>query len=200
MIILDESSKVRESEYKVLDLIKGRWSPRAMTGETISKDELFSLFEAAKWAPSASNEQPWRILYALRGTPDWDLFFNLFVEGNQIWVKNAAAILIFLSKKINSRGGDSVTHSYDTGAAWENLALQAVSQNLVVHGMAGFDYERAKKDLNIPDHMRVEASAAVGKPAPKETLPEKLAAREVPSTRRPLEKTVAQGQWTEEIA
>ena len=154
------------------------------------------LFEAARWAPSSYNNQPWRILYALRDTEQWGLFFDLLVEGNQVWAKNAGALLLFISKTTFDRNEKpSITHTYDTGAAWENLALQGSLKGYVVHGMQGFDYERARTTLNIPGVFQVEAMAAVGFPASPELLPEKLQQLEAPSDRRKLEQTICEGPF-----
>ena len=167
-----------------------------MSGESISQAELAVLFEAARWAPSAGNTHPWRILYAHRDTEHWPLFFDLLVERNQIWCRNASALLLFISRKTNEQSGRPlITHSYDTGAAWENLALQGTLKGLVVHGMAGFDYARAKTTLNIPDDFNVEAMAAVGRPGPITVLPEDFQARESPNTRRGIDELVFEGKY-----
>lgn len=194
--IFDEVKGVRVSKYQTPPLFLNRWSPRSMTGEPLSDDELFSLFEAARWAPSSYNSQPWRILYAKRDTPEWDLFYNLMIEFNQTWTQHAAALIVMISRKTFEKNGKpSVTHSYDTGAAWMSLALAGHLQGLVVHGMSGFDYEKARQDLNIPDEYQVEAMAAVGKRAPKENLPDEIQKMEAPSDRLPLEKTVIHGRF-----
>ena len=167
-----------------------------MSGESIPQAELAVLFEAARWAPSAGNTHPWRILYAHRDTEHWPLFFDLLVERNQIWCRNAAALLLFISRKTNEQSGRPlITHSYDTGAAWENLALQGTLKGLVVHGMAGFDYARAKTTLDIPDDFNVEAMAAVGRPGPITVLPEDFQARESPNTRRAIDELVFEGKY-----
>jgi nitroreductase len=167
-----------------------------MSGESISQAELAVLFEAARWAPSAGNTHPWRILYAHRDTQHWPLFFDLLVERNQVWCRNAAALVLFISRTTNEQNGRPLnTHSYDTGAAWENLALQGTLKGLVVHGMAGFDYARAKATLNIPDDFHVEAMAAVGKPGPITVLPEDFQKRESPNTRRPITELVFEGAY-----
>jgi len=154
------------------------------------------LFEAARWAPSSFNTQQWRALYARRGTEHWKTFFDLLVDANKTWAKNAAVLVVFISRKLFDHDNEpSVTHSYDCGAAWENFALQGFQQGLVVHGMQGFDYERARKELRIPDEFQVEAMAAVGKPGPKELLPEKLQARESPNDRRKLSESVFEGPF-----
>jgi nitroreductase len=188
----------RKPEYHVDEIFLKRWSPRAMSGEGISHDELMSLFEAAKWAPSSFNNQPWRFIYARRNTENWELFFNLLVEGNKTWARNAAALIIIISKKaFDYDGSPSRTHSFDTGAAWQNLALQGSLKGLVVHGMQGFDYDKAREVLNIPDGYEVEAMVAVGKPGKKEDLPARLQQREIPSTRKKISDIVFEGRFKE---
>jgi nitroreductase len=189
-----KGSEVRQAEHQVDALFIDRWSPRAMSGEEISEEDLMSLFEAARWAPSSYNNQPWRILYARRNTEHWPRFFDLMVEFNQSWTKDAAALILFISKTTFDHNGEPcITHSYDTGAAWENFALQGWLKGYVVHGMQGFDYERARTALNIPEGYNVEAMAVVGKPGEKEELPEGLQEREVPSDRRKLAETIYEG-------
>jgi nitroreductase len=167
-----------------------------MSGESISQAELAVLFEAARWAPSAGNTHPWRILYAHRDSEHWSRFFDLLVERNQVWCRNAAALLMFISRKTHEQTGRPlVTHSYDTGAAWENLALQGMLSGFVVHGMAGFDYARARTTLSIPEDFQVEAMAAVGRPGPVTVLPEDFQARESPNTRRAISDLVFEGRY-----
>ena len=191
-----KGSEKRTPDHPVDRIFLDRWSPRAMSGEPMPREELMILFEAARWAPSSYNNQPWRILYALRDTEQWKLFFDLLVEGNQIWAKNAGALLLFISKTTFDRNEKpSITHTYDTGAAWENLALQGSLKGYVVHGMQGFDYERARTALSIPGVFQVEAMAAVGLPASPEVLPEKLQQVEAPSDRRKLEQTICEGPF-----
>ena len=191
-----KGSEKRDAGYPVDKIFVDRWSPRAMSGEGIREEELMTLFEAARWAPSSYNNQPWRILYARRDTEHWPLFLNLLVEGNRAWAKDAAALLLFVSKTtFDFNGKPSITHSFDAGAAWENLALQATLNGLVTHGMQGFDYERARTELNIPEGFRVEAMAAVGRPGRAEDLPESLRERESPSPRKKLAEIVCEGPF-----
>ena len=193
-----DGSEVRRSQaqHPVDELFLDRWSPRAMSGEGVTDEELLTLFEAARWAPSSYNNQPWRILYARRDTEHWGAFFGLLVEGNQNWARDAAALLLFVSKEtFDFNGKPYPTHSFDTGAAWENLALQATMLGLVTHGMQGFDYERARAELNVPEGFRVEAMAAVGRPGDPSKLPESLREREKPSDRKPLAETVSEGRF-----
>lgn len=196
MKLSGEITKVRKQEYRVLPLILGRWSPRAMSGEEISDEDLMSLFEAARWAPSSYNNQPWRFIYARKNTPYWDRLFNLLVEFNQSWCKNAAALIVVISgKNFEFNNSPSVTHSFDAGAAWENLALQASSMGLVAHAMQGFDYQKAKEELEIPDDYAVEAMIAIGKMGKKESLPKELQEREIPSDRKPLKDIIMEGRF-----
>jgi len=191
-----KGSEKRTPDHPVDKIFLDRWSPRAMSGEAMPNDALMSLFEAARWAPSSYNNQPWRILYATRNGSHWQMFLDLLVPGNQVWAKNAAALLLFISKKtFTFNGKPCITHSFDTGAAWENLALQGWLSGYVVHGMQGFDYERARTELSIPDDYHVEAMAAVGLPASPEVLPEQLQAKEGPSDRRKLEETICEGPF-----
>ena len=190
-----KGSAIRHAAYPIDALFIDRWSPRAMSGEDIAEGELMSLLEAARWAPSSGNAQPWRMLYARRSGAAWPTFLGLLTEGNRAWAARAAALVLFVSRSVNDRGLATVTHSYDTGTAWGFFALQGFLKGYVVHGMQGFDYERARTELRIPAEFRVEAMAAVGWPAAKETLPAALQARESPNDRRPLEQTVFEGGW-----
>lgn len=186
----------RKASRKILPLILNRWSPRALSGESITHDQLMALFEAARWAPSSYNNQPWRFIYAMRDTPAWDTLFNLLVPFNQSWCKNAAALVVVISKDLFSYNNKpSRTHSFDTGAAWQNLALQGSADGLVVHGMEGFSYDSAKSALKIPDGYTVEAMIAIGKPGKKSDLPADMQKDETPSDRRPLDEIVAEGRF-----
>jgi nitroreductase len=191
-----KGSEIRRADFPIEQLLLDRWSPRAMSGEEIGEEEMMQLFEAARWAPSSFNGQQWRALYARRGTEHWPVFFELLVEGNKSWAKNAAVLVLFISRKsFDYNDEPSITHSYDTGAAWENFALQGWRQGFVVHGMEGFDYERARVKLGIPEEFQVEAMAAVGKPGAKEMLPEKLQKRESPNDRRKLTQSICEGPF-----
>jgi len=192
----NDIKKLRKSDYPINPLILNRWSPRSMTGESMTEEELLPLFEAARWAPSCYNNQPWIFIYAHRDTPEWKPLFDLMVEFNQSWTKNAAVLLVIISKKTYYKNGKPAqTHSYDTGAAWMALALEGSSRGYVVHGMQGFDYDKAQKTLQIPDDYQVEAMAAIGKRAPKEKLPPELQTQEVPSPRRPVQQIIMIGKF-----
>ena len=181
----------RTSHYPIDALFLDRWSPRAMSGEMISEKELMTLFEAARWAPSSNNLQPWKFFYAMNNSPEWNMFYNLLVDFNKQWAKNASALVIIVS---DSKTG--TTHSFDTGAAWMSLALQGKIDNLVIHGMAGFDYGQAYKMLKLPDHLTIEAMFAVGKPGKVEDLPDYMKKLEIPSGRKPITEFVYKGSYT----
>ena len=189
-----EISKYRKPDHDIEPILFHRWSPRAMSGEEISEQELMTLFEAARWAPSSYNAQPWRFLYARRGTANWDRFFDLMVEFNQSWTKHAAVLMVVVSRKAFEWNDQAApTHSFDAGAAWQNLALQGSAMGLVVHGMQGFDYDKARLELNVADEFQVEAMIAVGKPGKREDLPEDLQEREQPSDRKPVAEIAIEG-------
>ena len=191
-----KGSTVRKADHPIDPILLDRWSPRAMSGESIAEAELMTLFEAARWAPSSFNNQPWRILYSCRDTPHWQTFFDLLVDANKAWCGRAAALLVFVSRTtFEHNNKPAITHSFDCGAAWENLALQACRMGLVVHGMQGFDYDRARTALKIPEGYQVEAMVAVGKPGDPGALPEKLRERESPNDRKPLSQVVCEGVW-----
>jgi nitroreductase len=186
----------RKPTYSINNLILNRWSPRSMSGEEINDKDLMSLFEAARWAPSSYNNQPWRFIYAKRNSASWEKFFNLLAEGNRVWTKNASVLVVIISRKnFEHNEKPSITHQFDTGAAWENLAIEATSCGLVTHGMQGFDYDKARKELEIPDSFDVMAMIAIGKKAPKENLPSELQKMEFPNNRKPLSEIIMEGKF-----
>ncbi len=191
-----KGSEKRKADHPIEQMFLDRWSPRAMSGESITQEELLTLFEAARWAPSSYNNQPWRFLYAHRDTPPWPAFLDLLVDANKAWVKNAAVLLVIVSKKtFDHNGKPSITHSFDAGAAWGSLALQGSQSGLVTHGMQGFDYDKAKTVLQIPDEFQVESMVAIGRPGRKDDLPPEVQQRETPNGRRPLTELIFEGAF-----
>jgi nitroreductase len=184
----------RKTQFPIESIFVRRWSPRAMSGETLTEMEIGSLFEAARWAPSTFNEQEWRFLYAKKGGAHFQTFFKLLMEANQVWCKSAAMLVVIASKKTFTRNGNpNPVHTFDAGAAFENLALQGAAMGLVVHGMAGFDYEKARKELRIPDDFKVEAMIAVGRPGDPDQLSAELKSRETPTDRKPVAEIAKEG-------
>ena len=189
-----ENESARKSNYPINPLILNTWSPRSMTGEALNDDDIMSLFEAARWAPSSYNNQPWRFIYAKRNTEHWDRFFNLLAEGNKNWTKNAALLVVVISRKnFEFNEKPAITHQFDAGSAWENLALEASSRGIVAHGMQGFDYEKAGVDLGVPHDFEVMAMIAIGKKGPIEILPPELQEKEKLTDRKPLKEIIMEG-------
>lgn len=192
----EEVKKTRKANYSINGLILNRWSPRSMTAEDIAEEELFPLFEAARWAPSSYNNQPWRFLYVKRNHSDWSLFFNLMLPFNQVWAKNASVLLLVISDKYFEHNRKPCrTHSFDTGAAWMCMALEGAWRGLVVHAMEGFDYEQAQTALNIPDNYQIEALVAIGKRASPTLLSQELQQREKPSKRKSVSEIAREGKF-----
>lgn len=188
----------RVPEFPIDPLFLQRWSPRAFNEEKIPETELLTLFEAARWAPSSSNLQPWRFLYARRKTTHWDRFLGLLNPFNQAWAHRASALVVVVSNSLMSAPGagkevPSPTHSFDTGAAWAHLALQAIRSGWYAHAMAGFDRERAVIELNVPKNYHVEAAIAIGRRTDKSILSASLQEREHPNGRNPLATMVLEG-------
>lgn len=196
------SSNSRTSEYPIDSFFLDRWSPRAFTDATIDRQTMLTILDAAHWAPSSGNGQPWRFVYGLRGTQAFDAILDLLVEGNQRWAKNAAALMVIVSKsyRVSSNGEHkpAYTHSFDTGAAWFSTICQAMKLGYHAHGMEGFDKARAVDVLGLPEGFRVEAAAAIGQIASADTLPEDLREREVPSGRKPLSEFAFEGKFSGE--
>lgn len=194
--IPQEIQENRKTEYDIHPMILSRWSPRSMTGEEITDETLMSLFEAAKWAPSSYNNQPWRFIYAKKNSEHWDRLLNLMTENNQIWTKNAAVLIVVISRKnFEYNNKPAQTHSFDAGAAWQNLALEGSYHGLVVHAMQGFDYDKARNDLGVPDDYQVEAMVAVGVRGKKEDLPQEMQEKEVPNQRKSVKEIIMEGKF-----
>ncbi len=175
----------RVPEHPIQEFFVQRWSPRAMSGEPLGERDMLRLIEAARWAPSSNNGQPWRFAWAPSGTQRFDSLFGLLADGNKGWCARAGALVVVLSRRTFDNGKPNRTHAFDSGAAWMSLALQGSAMGLVIHGMAGFDYDRAHQLLDLDDTQAVECMVAVGHPGRREELPEPLQAREHPSPRIP---------------
>lgn len=196
MANLLDATKVRKPDHDVEELFVRRWSPRAMSGQVLDEGEMLRLFEAARWAPSSYNEQEWRFLYAHRDTPHFEAFFSLLVDANQAWCNKAALLGVVLSHKVFARNGKpNKVHTFDSGLAYENLALQGTAMGLVVHAMAGFHFDAAHSKLNVPDDYAIEAMFAVGHPGDPGTLPEPMREGEQPSNRKPVGEIICEGPF-----
>jgi nitroreductase len=188
----------RVADHPIDPMFLERWSPRAFTGEAMPQATLFTILEAARWAPSSYNSQPWRFLYAVRDNAHWDKFLGLLNEFNQSWAKTGSALIFAVSETTMTVPGvdskvPSYSHSFDAGAAWGYLALQASLLGWHAHGMVGIDMDRIRTELQVPEDCRIEAGIVIGKLGPKTLLPETLQARESPSPRKPLAEIAFEG-------
>ncbi|MCB8880463.1 nitroreductase family protein [Acidisoma cellulosilytica] len=198
---MTKNANFRDADHEIEPIFLERWSPRAFTEEEISEADLFSMFEAARWAPSSYNSQPWVFIYARRSSPNWEKLLGLLNEFNQSWAKRAGAIVIIASHTTMLPPGaekaiPSHSHSFDAGAAWNALALQGSKLGWHAHAMVGFDIPRAFAELNFPEGVRVEAAVAIGRQGDKSILPEGLAKREAPSPRKPITDFAFEGSFS----
>jgi nitroreductase len=173
-------------EYPVADLIKNRRSIRSFLDKPIEQDKIYSLFEATRWAPSSTNEQPWLYIYATQDQKElWTKLFEPLNEGNKIWAKDAPLLILSLARKNFTRyPGENAHALYDLGAANAFLSLQAVELGLQVRQMAGFDHVRTVQNMNIPPSYTVGVYIAVGYPGDASSLPENLKLRELAPRQR----------------
>lgn len=186
----------RKAKHPILPIFLDRWSPRAYDPRPIDEETLFAVLEAARWAPSSFNYQPWRFVYAMRDDSQWDAFLGALIPFNQSWATNASALIYIVSDTIMEAYGErkpSHSHSFDSGAAWMAMALQAHSMGLITHGMTGLDFEAAAKAVNLTEGFRVEAAIALGYQGDASALPEGLREREAPSDRKPMEQLAYAG-------
>ncbi len=185
----DYLKKYRQINHPINDLFWCRWSPRAMSGETLNETEVLELLEAARFAPSSFNEQPWRFIYSLRNSLAWQKILDNLVPFNQAWAKNSGALVVVLShKKYRKNDKHNDKASFDTGAAWQNIALQASLKSLVAHGMGGVNYEDLRTKFEINNDYNIEMVIALGKIAAKNVLDKELSEIEEPSDRLKLEE------------
>ncbi len=183
--------KSNQIEHPVLDLIKNRRSSRAFSKRPIEAMQIYSLFEATRWAPSSTNEQPWLYIYGTADQPElWNKLFECLNEGNRLWAKDAPLLILSLARKNFSRYPGANAHAmYDLGGANSFLTLQAVEMGLQVRQMAGFNYVKTIEDIHIPTSTyELGVFMAVGYPGDPETLPEKLKAREMEPRERFLQQ------------
>ncbi|MGM7721379.1 nitroreductase family protein [Metabacillus sp. Hm71] len=187
------AADIRKPDFEIDAQFLNRWSPRSFLEKEVPEDVLFGVFEAARWAPSASNQQPWRFIIA-RTQEDREKFHSFIMPGNLIWCKKAPVLAVIISKTTTERGFNA-WHAFDTGTAWGYLALEAHRKGLVTHAMGGFEKEKAREVLNVPEDYDLHAVIAIGYQGEKEVLPENLQDREQPSDRRPLNESLFEGSY-----
>lgn len=190
--------KPAETQFPLHDLLKRRWSPRAFSEQAVEPDMLLTLLEAACWAPSSSNEQPWRFVVATKDQPvEYDRLLACLLEGNRKWAYRAPVLMLSVARMDFEEDGRPNRHAFhDVGLSTENLLLQATALGLVAHPMAGFDIEKARADLTIPSGYEPVAMIAAGYPGELSVLPDYLQQRELkPRERKPLTEIAFSGQW-----
>lgn len=189
----------RQPDHPVAPEFPARWSPRSFTDREVSEAEVMSLLEAARWAPSGSNHQPWRIVWARRGEPAFDAIRDSLIGNNPLWAGNAAALFAFASRDtVTNREGVEVpnrTAGFDTGAAWMSLALQARTMGLFAHAMGGFSKDKLAAAIHLPEGHTLHCVVAVGEQGPADALPEGLRERERPSSRKHVDEIAKLGRF-----
>ncbi len=190
--------KLAETTHEIHALLRERWSPRAFADRMVEPEKLRSLLEAARWAPSSFNEQPWSFIIATKESPsEYERLLSCLVEGNVRWAQHAPVLMLSVAKLAFERNQKPNRHAFhDVGLAVENLVIQATALGLAVHQMAGFHVDKARELFSIPDGHEPVAALVLGFPGDPAGLPEDLRERErAPRTRKPLESFVFSGQW-----
>jgi nitroreductase len=191
----------RRAEHPIDPLFLERWSPRAFDGSEVPDRDLETMFEAARWAPSAFNSQPWHFLYAKRGDANWARFLSLLIPWNQSWAHSASVLVYIVSDSLpftdkeTGEPAPSTTHAFDAGAAWVSLALQATRMGYHAHGMSGIQYDLACAELRLPERYVLNAACVIGRIGDRALLGEKLRQREHPSERKPQAEFVHAGNF-----
>lgn len=191
------SSDMRRSILDLHPIINGRFSPRAFSSRPISDDDLELLFEAARWAPSSMNEQPWRFLVVKKGGEGYDALFASLTPSNQIWVQRAPVLVLNMVHRTLSRNGKENHHArHDLGAAIMQLTMQATALGLGVHQLGGFHPDQAREAFNIPEELDLVSIIAIGHPGDPSELTNDLQQRESRRTeRKPLSELVSFGRY-----
>lgn len=192
--------KPADSQFPIHELLRRRWSPRAFSDRAIEAETLRSLLEAARWAPSSYNEQPWSFLVARKENgEEFARMLACLVPANQAWAGDAAVLLLSVAKLRFDHGGKPNRHAFhDVGLASENLVIEATARGLFAHGMSGFDVEKARETFGIPASHEPVAAWALGWAGDPAALDEAARERELaPRTRKPLESFVYSGNWGE---
>lgn len=189
--------KEAATKYPIHPLLKRRWSPRAFADTPVEKEKLQSIFEAARWSPSAGNEQPWKFIVGIRPDKTWEMIYDSLADGNKIWNKNVPVLIISIGKKVLSRDQKPYLHfKYDTGQSVAHMSIEAMNQGLFVHQMAGFDPQIITEEFNVPaDHQPLTA-IAIGYPGNPDDLPDYLKKRELSArTRKDFSEFVFSGTF-----
>lgn len=195
--MINLEKKKAQTEIEILSLIKNRWSPRGYSDKEVSDESLRKIFEAARWAPSSANEQPWRFILGKKGTQSWQKIFDCLDDGNRTWNQYVPVLIMTVAKKTFARNGKPNKHFYyDLGQSVAYLTLQATEQGLYVHQMAGFYPDKAQEIFSIPDDYEAVSCIAIGYLGNTDLLNEKHTAQELAvRTRHKLEDLVFTDTW-----
>src|SRR2546422_4771214 len=192
--------KPAETNYPIEEILKRRWSPRAFSNRMVEPEQLRSLWEAARWAPSSFNEQPWHFIVATKENKEvYERLLSCLVEKNQKWARNAPVLMVSVTELNFARNGKPNRHSFhDVGLAMGNLLVEATALGLFVHQMAGFSPEKVREIYGVPEEFEPVAAIAVGYEADVDVLPEPFRQQEIgPRRRKPISSFVFQGKWGE---
>jgi nitroreductase len=195
---MNSQKKVAVTSAPIHDVLRNRWSPRAFDGRPVGPEKVRSLLEAARWASSSYNAQPWRFIVGTGDDPaTFKRILDTLIEVNRSWAKNASVLILTVAKLKFDHNGEPNRHAlYDVGQAAANLATQATDLGLGVHQMAGFSPEKARELFHIPDGYEAVSALAVGYPGDPASLPDPLRERELaPRERKPLAAFVFSGDW-----
>lgn len=187
---------MRDFNFDIMAEIKERWSPRAFSEKEVSKEDLLSLIEAARYAPSCFNEQPWKFLLMYKND-HLNVTRSILVDSNRIWADKAPAFIIIVAKNtFDLDGKDNYWSKFDAGTAWGFLALEAQNRGMITHAMGGFKRELAREKLNIPIGYDILAVVAVGYIGDRYSLvTDDLIDREEPGLRKPIEEIYLEGSF-----
>lgn len=188
----------RKADSNINSIFLNRWSPRSFLSREISDEVLYSIFEAARWAPSGSNLQPWRFVIA-RTPEQREQFYQFINQGNREWCEKAPVLALLFSNKITPKGTHNRSHAFDAGTAWGYLALEASQQGLITHAMGGFDPEKAREVLRIPEDYELHAVIAIGYRGDAAALSVARQQQEKPSIRKPISEFIFNGKYGKEL-
>jgi nitroreductase len=157
-----QTPKPADTDSPIHELLAHRWSPRMFSDQTIGREEMKVLLEAARWAASSNNEQPWRFVYSFKGSQAYEKIFNCISDFNQKWVRNAPVLILTAYKEKFDSGKENFHALHDLGLAIGNMSLQATSMGIALHSMAGVDWQKAQKVFGVPDGFHVTTAIAIG--------------------------------------
>ncbi|MEC0227240.1 nitroreductase family protein [Paenibacillus alba] len=193
-VITQEVEAHRKAEYPVHPVFLNRWSSRAFEAKEVTNETLYTILEAARWAPSSSNLQPWRFIVAK--TEEQKQKFQTFIKpNNQLWTVHAPVLVLILSHKLRQDGELNGAHAFDAGAAWASIAFQAHLLGLATRAVGGYEKDKAREVLQVPADYELHAVIALGYRGARETLSAEFQEREQPNGRRVLQESIIEGSF-----